>query len=275
MFRIYDPNDANSVSTDLVERGVQSYKRWAYCTMIDYGGEVLEHLSHLSETCPCHRKKTLVIEGASRHKRNAFYNRLLATDSCPLRTLLAPEFAAGELQTLLTQLLMRTAAKLMHHKNLIRCTGPDRAAVLKEWGRMKRHIAYSWNLKLSFYRTLPWLLLALGHSDQRVARDSMRLAVQLYEVSDPSTQPYYAHLLLGFGAQGRDQTLLFIVGHDIEDVPILFRFGQRARFVPVSERWIEAQHATAHAHQRASRNTSIVHIAWTGDMFLHPVDLAT
>ena len=117
------------------------------------------------------------------------------------------------------------------------------------------------------------MLLALGHSDQRAARDCMRLALQLYEVSDPSTQPYYAHLLLGFGAQGRDQTLLFIVGHDIEDVPILFRFGQRARFAPVSERWIEAQHATAHAHQRASRNTSIVHIAWTGYTLLHKVGL--
>ncbi|CAK0859616.1 unnamed protein product [Prorocentrum cordatum] len=87
--------EGHGVRMHVVDEGINSPLFWVYCFMIDTVGEFLEHLSNLSETCPCHRG-ALRLRGLARHARRQQLQQDTSQKTCPLAGMMAPEFAAGE-----------------------------------------------------------------------------------------------------------------------------------------------------------------------------------
>jgi len=120
-------------------------------------------------------------------------------------------------------------------------------------------------LKLGFWRTLPWILFGTGHSNLAVARGCGQRALQLY-MSNLDAQHHWVSMLLCHpGGEGHAQLVLFVSGEaSLVDLSVVARMAARFRFTPCVERWIEGRHAQALAHLRATRHASVVHIAFSG-----------
>ena len=256
---------SHTVQTEHIHAGISSKFFWAYASMVDVLGECLEHLSSLSESCPCHHGR-IFLYGPTRHlRRKEFAAQHGGVAACPMATRLAPEFASGEHFRVMHTLSQYSHTTLLYSPDVQAVTPEERAKILTEFARGRRHVLFNLRLKLGFWRQLPWIFMALGHADTGIARNCCRRGLQLYDASPAMVHHWVTRLLCDPAGPGRSELMAFIDGReDLLQCPLLVRMAARFRFAAVSERWIEGRHAQAKAHLRSSRNASIVHTAFQG-----------
>ena len=254
-----------SIKADVVDRAITSAKFWAYAGMVDRTGECLEHLSNFAESCPCHRKRARLFGHPRRAERRRHFQHETAKATCPLSTRMAPELAAGEHLTIIRGLCTLSETSLLQDPGVTCLPQVDRSLVLQDFARAKRHILFNLELKLGFWRTLPWALFAIAHGDADVARQCAQRALQMYAASLDANHHWVSTLLCHPGGEGHAEMVRFASGAaNLVDLPVVGRMAARFRFAPCVERWVEGRHAQALAHLRATRHASVVHIAFSG-----------
>jgi len=257
----------HAVRLEVVDYAIGSGTFWGYCRMIQIVGEVLEHLSNFAEACPCHRDHhPLDLRGARRAARRRLLAQELGQPCCPMATKMAPEFAAGEPFRMLRDLANMSQQVLMQDPQVLMLSPADRGMVMQDFGRARRHILFNLELKLSFWGTPPWSLMALGHPDENVARRAMREALQFFQGAPADADHHFVtRVLCTPGTEAHAQAVSFATGAATRfECPIVARFGARFRFASVSERWVEGRHAQSKAHLRSARSATMVHTAFTG-----------
>lgn len=254
-----------SIKAELVDKAITSGKFWGYLGMLDRVGECLQHLSNFAESCPCHRKRARLFGQPRRAERRRYFEREAGVRKCPLSSCMAPEFAAGEHLKIMQTLCTLSETSLLQDPVIAGLPREDRSLILQDFARAKRHILFNIELKLGFWRTLPWILFGTGHSNLAVARGCGQRALQLY-MSNLDAQHHWVSMLLCHpGGEGHAQLVLFVSGEaSLVDLSVVARMAARFRFTPCVERWIEGRHAQALAHLRATRHASVVHIAFSG-----------
>jgi hypothetical protein len=260
----------HSVKIADVDAAIRSAWFWAYCLMIACVGEVLQEFSNMSETCPCHRRAFV-----SRHARRGLGKRKRSDLSnpegrCPMLTRMAPELAAGEHFRFVRELASKTMMVLLNDELVMNLIDSDRAAILQEFSRARRHIMFNLQLKMSFWLSPPWSHMALGHPDEDVARGEARRSLQRFHAAPPEADHHAVTLeLCSPGGRGYDEMSRFAAGAvSREQCPTIIYYAAIFRFATVSERWIEGRHAQAKSNLRSARCHGIVHIAFTGS-FTH------
>ena len=181
-------------------------------------------------------------------------------------TRMAPEFAAGEHFRFVRELASKTMMLLLNDELVMNLSESDRAAIIQEFGRARRHIIFNLQLKMSFWLSPPWSHMALGHPDEDVARGEARRSLQRFHAEPPEADHHAVTLeLCSPGGRGYDEMSRFAAGAvSREQCPTIIYYAAIFRFATVSERWIEGRHAQAKSGLRSARCAGIVHIAFTG-----------
>lgn len=148
------------------------------------------------------------------------------------------------------RLLSLSHSWLLTSPSFLALTEEERALVVRNWAGGKRHVLFSLRLKMSFWFQLPWCLFALAHPDEATARASMRRALALYATAGDGANHHWLTMLMCCpGSALHDQLLQFSLGNlQMSQAPLLQRFAARFRFAPVTERWVEGEHALSLIH---------------------------
>ena len=257
----------HSIRLDLVDQAIGSDMFWAYAEALDYLGETLTSLVHWAESCPCHGEDA-AIRGPTRHLRVGAFQRThsSAASLCPLRTMRAPEMAAGEAHRRLQQLFGLSSAQLVASPAIAQLDQVDRARLLNDFRAARQSISFTLRIKLDHWQSPPWLLAGLGHRDVKKARRCARRALQIFDGGGDGVRHHWLTLALcGHGSQGRDQLQLFARGeralHELEFLEVM---AAKLFFIMITERWVESLHAEVHRHLLAARHASILHVAYQG-----------
>ena len=204
-----------------------------------------------AEGCSCH----VVVrqEGEGDDQEVMTLQRLLRSEissprhlpcRCPMMGCQAPFLASGHLSKLAENL--SSAAQNFIAKCPERLSQQQWSDLLAEWQHGCSVVVENLKVRLSFYSTLPWVLLSGGHPDVSIAREGLKLAKQLWDdLPGNARSEQHVHVRTLF----EDVTLSkelesFLESHNefLEDFPSLEEFLAPFSFVQVAERIIEAAH---------------------------------
>ena len=171
---------AKSVRVDIADQAINSTLFWAYLVMVDFLAEALMALTHWSERCPCCSRRERNVYDSTRARREALYRTLYAVLRCPMAGRRGPEMARGDWRQVIRGLLSIANANLRMHPAVQVLCERDKAIVLADFSRARRHIIITLTFKLSPWTQLPYVLIGLGHHDDEKARWCGEQALQLY-----------------------------------------------------------------------------------------------
>ena len=148
--------------------------------------------------------------------------------------------------------------------------------MLDDFRLARQHIAMMLHLKLGSWQSLPYIFLGIGHPCETVARELAAAGLKQFqessplhreELADSQLQATAIHHPLTLDLCSHDRPLrgcleAFIAGTSLQDLPLLLQFAGKARFTPITERWVESLHASTHRSLQAAPNAGPLHIAF-------------
>jgi hypothetical protein len=259
---------AKGMNVDIVDSAITSTAFWGYMHMTDYIAEAIAHVMHWAEACPCHQNAGMaeMFVGAHRHRANSLV-RHIGQPVCCMASRRAPECAAGHLMILARRLLSMANTEVLMSPYTLACNEADRALILGDFARARRHILFQMQLKFSHWRQLPWLLWGVAHHSRLVAVECASRALSLFHhsVVQGGERPHWmAAMLCTPGTQGWAEMVAFINGEELSRLPLLERMCAIMKFSMVAERWIESRHALIRKDLRRAPHHSVLHIAYCG-----------
>ena len=192
----------------------------------------------------CNNSQTLLEDWVRRERRKWLEERLRHM-KCPMRTRRAPEMAGGSFMRLLTHLLGTCHNTLLFELASNGASEEEKGIIMRDFEAVRRHLWFTFKMKLSFWFTLPWVLMGLGHASVEVAVECGRRALALFNLL-PDDHPHHwvTMLLCMHGSLGRQQFELFVSrARGLCVLPLLHRMAARFKFVMISERYVESLHA--------------------------------
>lgn len=238
--------------------------RWfvGYMRMVLLLGDVVEQLTLWAERCPCHNRVLAKYHDSQISHMPAHVLRSecgadralhMSTLSCPLRGCRAPELAAGEVVGVLDEAWKAALGDL-----IIACRGElDNVTwlgLLRDFELAKGYCVFILTSKLQVWEELPWRLCALAHVSASVARRAAVDALQMFErVSDEQLHHRVSQRFLSRGSPLRNQLEEFAKGRPMDALDHLRMAVAPLRFIPVTERSVEAPHG------RIKRNITSKH----------------
>ena len=143
------------------------------------------------------------------------------------------------------------------------CSEEDKAIIIRDFEAARRHVWFTFLVRLSFWQQLPWVLFGLGHRDIDIAIACCRRALQLFaSLGDEYPHHWVTMLLCMPGSLGLQQLLAFVSRElPLEALPFLHRMRARFKFAPVSERWIEGTHALMKRFLQNAHHFGPCHVA--------------
>jgi mRNA-degrading endonuclease YafQ of YafQ-DinJ toxin-antitoxin module len=255
----------HSVNLKVTDEALRSPLFWAYCVAMDTVGEIYERLALWGESCPCHWEADC-LHGASRWQQRKALMQDMGLSNCPMRTLRAPECAAGEHFRILDRLMLLGHSMLLLHPCVSVLSAADRSVVLSDFARARQHTNMFLQVRLSFWRQLPWSLFAIGHHQRPVAIASAQRSLRLYANSPPEAEHHSltAELLDPQSVAGAQMQLFAQGTRALEDLPCLLFWAAKMKFAAVTERWIESLHAQTKRMLATAPHASMLHVAWHG-----------
>jgi hypothetical protein len=151
---------------------VRSSYFWGYIQMLGVLGELIEHMFHWFESCPCHSDLQFgraTSWAAAQAAFRRFFGAHPELHGCPLKGRRAPELAGGGFDVLLNELMGLATAHIL----VILPLGlsiQERNRILQDFDHMKNTLVFTLQTKFSVWRQLPRILFGLGHWDVGIAR---------------------------------------------------------------------------------------------------------
>ena len=233
-------------------QGVRSELMWGYLVMVNMFGELLQHLCHWAESCPCHGGRAFGAVGGWGAARRKFAQRISSTDPtqrCPAVGCRMAEVACGDFHELVGQVHNITAAQLV--VVMPPMSAQHRVAILTDFDRIKTYLVSVLHCKMRPMTVLPRRLLGLSHWDEGKARNAGRSALQQWhaiEVGPGNAQALHP-LTLQFlhpGSPLRQQLEQYVDGTSLSELPELQMQISKFALSSSTERSIEAKHAHMH-----------------------------
>jgi hypothetical protein len=255
----------HSVNLEVVNEALRSPLFWAYCVAMDTVGEIFERLAFWGESCACHWEDDR-LHGASRWQRGKALMQDMGQSTCPMRTLRAPECAAGEHFRILNRLMSLGHSALLLNPCVSGLSAGDRSVLLSDFARARQHVNTFLQVRLSFWEQLPWSLFAIGHHKRSVAIACAQRSLRQYANSPPDAEHHRLTIeLLDHQSVAGVQMRLFAQGTlALEDMPCLLSWAAKMKFAAVTERWIESLHAQTKRMLATAPHATMLHVAWHG-----------
>ncbi len=239
------PEDEHTINVSVIDGAISKPYFWAYTRMVAISGRSLKAIASWAEGCACHN------HGAGIKAR------------CPLRTMRAPELAAGALDDILQVTSADASCALLTHPTVQQLCEEERTRLMGELARAQRHIALYFAVKAAHWRQLPWVLFGLAHHDGAVARECGSRALALFATApEPDTMHSISVSMCAPGSICHQQLIAFVQGESLWKLPTLARQVACFRFAPVTERWVESLHATTKRIFQGATHASPLHLAF-------------
>ena len=177
---------------------------------------------------------------------------------CPLMGCRAPEMVNGQLEEFAKQL-----GSVDFNKFVASCQVnlpvDSWGKLREEWERGVRYIVENLQLRLAFFKALPWVLMGGAHPDVDVARALLHRALELWEALPQATKPLqHSKAIELFTGPLRSVLDAFLAGSGaLEDYQPLEHFLAPFSFVQIAERIIESAHKDMGAIPRHSGVTAL------------------
>ena len=207
---------------------------------------------------------------------SAFQRETGLTDACPLRGCWADALAAGYAEELVKRAVALYSTALL--SDLIGLNSGEQAQLLRAWEKGSAYCVYILLLKFGCWRTLPWILCGIAHSDAEVGRRVTKDARTEWQRT-VGVRDLHASLTKSlFEVESLSSELdAFIDGRPLCELQSLWSFGCRLRLVRLNEVSVERLHrmaslAVAHAPHaegaylslHTGRQTELLgHVLWT------------
>ncbi|CAE7195772.1 unnamed protein product [Symbiodinium natans] len=237
---------------ELASEAIRSHVFWAWVRMVSELAEIVSHTENWFQSCVCHN-------AAESQKR------LLLThgQSCPLRSLRAPELASGAFEPFLQEIsaLSAAAVTLMHCRH---CEIADRAWILADFEAGRQHLLFAFIMQTACWSHLPHRLCGIGHSNADVARTQAAACLRLwatYSDAERSAAHPMTKAVLSRGTLLAGQLRQFVQGVNLSNLEALKKFAARMRFIPLCEKSIEGRHAFTHKVLKKASNAGPVYIS--------------
>ena len=250
--------DVGKACSAILDAGWWSYSKGLLCL-----GAGLHELRSYCRGCRCHRLSDLsdVVDGSS---STSYYlrRRAYTLDSgnrhpCVARGMLAPEFACGANDEILTSALRIYRRKLWND-----IKGVDRSArdaVMSMFDLGSQHLEYLSAVKHACWKVLPLRLLGTAHYDEAKARTAAVDSVsQIQRAHDRPHDMYIADLLIGDGEETTFMTELvqFSQGARRDDLAVFDAQASEFEMMRVNELSIERLHAQGSQEVMRGKNLS-------------------
>ena len=171
------------------------------------------------------------------------------------------ELAAGALDDLLHALANVGQAFLLFSPSIVALDEAARGRLLEEFTRARRHISFTLQVKTSFYKHLPWVLLGCAHHSRAKAQLCAARALQLYAHAGAAVQSHWLVKTMCTG-EVLNQLILFRDGQLLQSLPKLELLVAKMKFCLAVERWIEARHALSKRIFNHSPAATALHLAF-------------
>ena len=237
-----------------VQRATEAFMSedfWAMVALARIFAGWLAALMYWCLGCPCH----------SRRFRD-FFEMHQDNLRCPLRTCMAPNIAAGEMDRFQIRLAeeARAAVVVITLRPLL--TPEQRAKILDEFAVGSEFIEVEYQLRIqSGWQGIPLKTLITGHENLELVIRGLISCLAQFEAIQPenySSCCLFTLRLLCHGTPLRAQIICLIQRtHSFSELPGLKRIRTASQHVPCLEQSIERRHATINASGRAAPNHSV------------------
>ena len=259
-----DEDDGSSI--DVCDQAIRDNFLWTYVKMILAVADMMLRMHAWGEACSCHRMNE--VDSPSKHARRAtFWNSTGmvgvgdAQRRCPMSTLRAFEMPGGELFAFLSELHQAKCADILMAAAAA-CTVEQRCQLTQDFDACKTYIESSLRIILAPWRITPLLLCGAAHPCVDEARHHMLLALQQHNSGGHQRSPHALSCqFLDPRGELYNQSIRFVVGDPLSDLPELSLALGRLRFVSVMETSIEGEHARTAKEIKKAPHVSAPHIS--------------
>jgi len=242
-------DDADAVGDVFAfDAAVRNKRVFMYACMLRQLLGLVEELRAWFEMCPCHGKP---IELPERDRNGKNVKLDAGMSDCPLRSCRGPELAAGELEGTFEKAIQISTCVL--ESDLSPAPTSETDAIMFDFREGHRHLLFMIVLKLSFWTSLPHLLLGMLHHIEEAARACAKRCLDMWE----ATQVLFAGdasalsrihplsvLFLHPSGELRAFVLVFAQGcsRNSDRLQVLWSALAAFVFTPVVSRTIEGRH---------------------------------
>lgn len=226
----------------------------AYADMALKLEEIPEALASRCELCPCHGP---LLGRLSLHRRQQFLEQHFGEHLgvCPMAGKLLPELICGELEDVCSELgaLSESSIILAPSRGDAPLTQREWSLLLADFQHGRAAMVTFVRLKTDYFRRLPWMLCALAHLDESIAR-AFAARCRTAWLRDPRREAHHrvTWRWMREGSNLRACLDRFIDGEHLQNLPAEFRMSvAMLRFPPCVETTIEAKHARVAVAKRA------------------------
>ena len=242
----------SGVSIAKADEALGSDVFWGFLHLLQCTADALDAVFQWIQSCPCHpprvHEQLLPLLDRYQHVR------------CPMRGLRAPELCSDSdsLMQHLDSVLAVSESGLMaqYLRNLDEA---QQALLLADWSKLASFIKTSFTFKLSPWKTLPLLIVGLGHGSLATARRLIWQALGQYEnLSDEQKSSCHdlTRKVFSPSLPLRQQVERFLRGANMTELPELSRLRVEMAFIPILEQSIERRHAMMHQRIQSAHNHS-------------------
>ena len=155
---------------------------------------------------------------------------------------------------------------LLLHPSIGCLSERDKAVCLRDFAQGRAHLVFVFQVKLSMWRQLPWILCGVAHPEKGVAAECGRRALALYQAAAPGAEHHSLTASMCIpGTIGHTQLLLYITDrHELQELPFLCVAVAKLRFIPITERWVESLHSLLKRYLALAPHASALHFAFHG-----------
>ena len=205
------------------------------------------HMKKWFERCPCHEVLLTSVVGGRRHRRKRLILDGLKAGICMFMSCRIWEFIDNGIEEIFGRLKRHTLSELVAILEAMKddgvCSSPltdsDIQLILDDFERACQHYMLGFAVKLSWTRAFPWVIMVLCHP---VETKAWELAVRILKKYEEHSGPLdrRTEKFLNPASPLRRMWEEFIA---TKEMPPILRFEVSLyRFVPLSDRPIEAEH---------------------------------
>ena len=163
---------ASSAATSLFLR--------SWCQMFQHVANIISHMQHWAEGCPCH---SLLAEGFVQRQRELAQRLFLDKEdgvmSCPLAGRRAPELACGVFSKFVDMAWHQGVCGIMPMLGGI--SPEERQKVLTDFEGAQQHLMFSIESELACWRQTPLVFCGIGHANNELAKAAVAFGLSQWE----------------------------------------------------------------------------------------------
>jgi hypothetical protein len=251
-------------SVKLASSAAMSVWFWSWCRMFQRIADIIAHMQHWAEGCPCHSLLTGTFAQRQHElSRRLFLDKKDGVLSCPLAGRRAPELACGVFSKFVEMAWHQELSGIMPMLGAL--TAEDRQKVLADFEGAQQLLMFAIETELACWRQTPLVFCGIGHANDQLAKDAVAFGLSQWETFSDEEKEAAHVVTIEFCTDTRLHTevLMWLAGsHTRSELPVLSVMAAKLILIPTNEMSVERLHSITHATLKKTTNVSASYISF-------------